>query len=163
MYTINYTKKRKQMTDVEEYKLYKKTKRRILERKLLLHNFNNKGSVVYGFEEKFQNLYKKGIELGDSSASSNLAKLYLNGKGVEKNTKIGLELLENAASKNNTFALNELGYFYLNGIHVNKNYKKALKKLGMNATIENTQNVTLDGLKQVISDSYNQWIKIVNW
>ena len=35
-------------------------------------------------------------------------------------------------------------------------YQKALKKLGMNATIENTQNVTLDGLKQVISDSYNQ-------
>ena len=55
MYTIDYTKKRKQMTDVEEYKLYKKTKRRILERKLLLHNFNNKGSVVYEFEEKFQN------------------------------------------------------------------------------------------------------------
>ena len=35
-------------------------------------------------------------------------------------------------------------------------YQKALKKLGMNATIENTQNVTLDGLKQVISDGYNQ-------
>ena len=35
-------------------------------------------------------------------------------------------------------------------------YQKALKKLGLNATIENTQNVTLDGLKQVISDSYNQ-------
>ena len=35
-------------------------------------------------------------------------------------------------------------------------YQKALKKLGMNTTIENTQNVTLDGLKQVISDSYNQ-------
>ena len=35
-------------------------------------------------------------------------------------------------------------------------YQKALKKLGMNATIENTQNVTLNGLKQVISDSYNQ-------
>ena len=35
-------------------------------------------------------------------------------------------------------------------------YQKALKKLGMNATIENTQNVTLNGLKQVISNSYNQ-------
>ena len=35
-------------------------------------------------------------------------------------------------------------------------YQKALKKLGMNATIENTKNVTLNGLKQVIPDSYNQ-------
>ena len=35
-------------------------------------------------------------------------------------------------------------------------YQKALKKLGINATIENTQNVTLNGLKQVIPDSYNQ-------
>ena len=35
-------------------------------------------------------------------------------------------------------------------------YKKALKKLGLDATIENTQNVTLNGLKQVISDSYSQ-------
>ena len=35
-------------------------------------------------------------------------------------------------------------------------YQKALKKLGMNATIENTQNVTLNGLKQVIPDGYNQ-------
>ena len=35
-------------------------------------------------------------------------------------------------------------------------YQKALKKLGLNATIENTQNVTLNGLKQVFPDSYNQ-------
>ena len=35
-------------------------------------------------------------------------------------------------------------------------YQKALKKLGLNVTIENTQNVTLDGLKQVFPDSYNQ-------
>ena len=35
-------------------------------------------------------------------------------------------------------------------------YQKALKKLGLNATIENTQTVTLNGLKQVFSDSYNQ-------
>jgi hypothetical protein len=27
-------------------------------------------------------------------------------------------------------------------------YEKALKKLGLNTTIENTQNVTLNGLKQ---------------
>ena len=35
-------------------------------------------------------------------------------------------------------------------------YQKALKKLGINTTIESTQNVTLNGLKQVISNSYNQ-------
>ena len=35
-------------------------------------------------------------------------------------------------------------------------YQKALKKLGLNATIESTQNVTLNGLKQVIPDGYNQ-------
>ena len=35
-------------------------------------------------------------------------------------------------------------------------YQKALKKLGLNATIENTQTVTLNGLKQVFLGSYNQ-------
>ena len=35
-------------------------------------------------------------------------------------------------------------------------YQKALKKLGLNATIENTQNVTLNGLKQVFPGSCNQ-------
>ena len=35
-------------------------------------------------------------------------------------------------------------------------YQKALKKLGLNATIENTQTVTLNGLKQVFTGSYNQ-------
>ena len=35
-------------------------------------------------------------------------------------------------------------------------YQKSLKKLGLNATIENTQNVTLNGLKQVFPDSCNQ-------
>ena len=35
-------------------------------------------------------------------------------------------------------------------------YQKALKKLGLNTTIESTQNVTLNGLKQVIPDGYNQ-------
>ena len=35
-------------------------------------------------------------------------------------------------------------------------YQKALKKLGLTATIENTQTVTLNGLKQVFPDSYNQ-------
>ena len=35
-------------------------------------------------------------------------------------------------------------------------YQKALKKLGINTTIESTQNVTLNGLKQVIPNGYNQ-------
>ncbi len=35
-------------------------------------------------------------------------------------------------------------------------YQKALKKLGLNATIENTQNVTLNGLKKVFAGSDNQ-------
>ena len=34
-------------------------------------------------------------------------------------------------------------------------YQKALKKLGLNAKIENTQTVTLNGLKQILPDSYN--------
>ena len=53
--------------------------------------------------------------------------MYLKGKGIEKNTKIGIKLLEKAASKGNVFAINELGYYYLNGIHVKKDYKKALE------------------------------------
>lgn len=45
----------------EDYSFYKKTKRRILERKLELDNYVKKCSKVYGFEKQFQDLYKEGV------------------------------------------------------------------------------------------------------
>ena len=45
----------------EDHSLYKKTKRRILERKLELDNYVKKCSKVYGFEKQFQDLYKEGV------------------------------------------------------------------------------------------------------
>ena len=45
----------------KDYSLYKKTKRRILERKLELDNYVKRCSKVYGFEKQFQDLYKEGV------------------------------------------------------------------------------------------------------
>ena len=49
------------MISEEDHSLYKKTKRRILERKLELDNYVKKCSKVYGFEKQFQDLYKEGV------------------------------------------------------------------------------------------------------
>ena len=45
---------------------------------------------------------------------------------------------------NLAYIFDELGLYY----KAQPLYEKALKKLGLNTTIENTQNVTLNGLKQ---------------
>jgi len=45
----------------EDHSLYKKTKCRILERKLELDNYVKKCSKVYRFEKQFQDLYKEGV------------------------------------------------------------------------------------------------------
>ena len=45
----------------EDHSLYKKTKRRILERKLELDNYVKKCSKGYRFEKQFQDLYKEGV------------------------------------------------------------------------------------------------------
>lgn len=72
------------------------------------------------------NLYQKACANGYIKASYSLAKCYIKGKGVEKNPKLGLEILESASLCNNGTAHSYLGIIYLNGEIVEKDIDKAL-------------------------------------
>eukprot|EP01091_Cochliopodium_minus_P003812 TRINITY_DN13770_c0_g1_i1.p1 TRINITY_DN13770_c0_g1~~TRINITY_DN13770_c0_g1_i1.p1 ORF type:complete len:384 (-),score=74.20 TRINITY_DN13770_c0_g1_i1:21-1172(-) len=75
--------------------------------------------------EKSMYYYKKGVEKECTTAMNNLANLYENGNGVEKNLNIARILYEKSASKGNCLALNNLGYFYESGNYFEKDLQKA--------------------------------------
>lgn len=69
---------------------------------------------------------KKYSEKGDPTAELRMGILYTNGYGVERNTKLGIELLERSAGKGKGDAFSQLGYIYRNGIGVEKNKSTAV-------------------------------------
>jgi hypothetical protein len=69
-------------------------------------------------------LYQEAYDGGVPQAATNLALLYLEGKGVKKDAKKALSLLNAAAAKNDSQADIALARLYLNGIDVKKDEKK---------------------------------------
>lgn len=64
---------------------------------------------------------------GDPEAQYTLAHLYLKGRGgIERNTAVGIRLLEQAVSGGHKEAALDLALLYLNGVEVDKDNKKAL-------------------------------------
>ncbi|RHZ86003.1 hypothetical protein Glove_57g122 [Diversispora epigaea] len=68
-------------------------------------------------------LYNSNKEIGAIS----LAYMYLDGLGVEKDTKKAFWIFYKFAVKGSTIALNSIAYFYNEGIFVEKNKEKAFK------------------------------------
>ena len=101
-------------------------------------------------------LYKEAADLGKSNAQSAVSYLYINGIGVEKNTKEGIAYLQKAANNGNVQAALDLGLYYLSGEIVSKDMKKAAKWLDVAAkggSSEAAYNLALmyyngDGVKQ---------------
>jgi hypothetical protein len=69
-------------------------------------------------------LYQAASDSGIPQASTNLALLYLEGKGVKKDVNKALSLLNSAAGKNETQADIALARLYLTGKDVKKDEKK---------------------------------------
>ncbi len=69
-------------------------------------------------------LYQTAADAGIPQASTNLALLYLEGKGVKKDVKKALTLLNAASAKNETQADLALARLYLNGADVKRDEKK---------------------------------------
>jgi len=69
--------------------------------------------------------YKKAIQGGILSASKNLAALYIDGLGVEKNEKQALIFLEETAAKGNVAAQENSAFLYAWGENVPYNKMKA--------------------------------------
>ena len=84
--------------------------------------------VGYLNEVRFNNIgegvrwYKKGMELNDSLAHSNMARIYYR----MTDYKLAAKTYEKASQLGDTGADAMLGNMYLNGIHFKKDYKKAL-------------------------------------
>lgn len=84
--------------------------------------------VGYLYEVRMSNIgegvkwYKKGMELNDSLAHSNMARIYYR----MTDYKLAAQTLEKASKLGDTGADAMLGNMYLNGIHFKKDYKKAL-------------------------------------
>jgi TPR repeat protein len=71
--------------------------------------------------------FKKAAQQGDENGQFYLAYCYLDGLGLEVNTKEGIRLLEQAIEKKQKYALGMLGEIYLEGKYgVEKNETKAL-------------------------------------
>jgi len=69
-------------------------------------------------------LYQAAADAGIPQAATNLALLYLEGKGVKKDVKKGVALLNSASAKNETQADIALARLYLTGRDVKKDEKK---------------------------------------
>jgi hypothetical protein len=83
--------------------------------------------VLQDFKEAFK-LLKLAAEQGHSTARSDLAVAYINGKGVEPNPKKALALfLEMATIAKDIFAQVNLGKMYRDGLGVIQNYTEAHK------------------------------------
>lgn len=69
-------------------------------------------------------LYQTALDAGIAQAGTNLALLYLEGKGVRKDVKKALKLLTDASARNDTQADLTLARLYLNGTDVKRDEKK---------------------------------------
>jgi len=88
-------------------------------------------------------LYQAASEAGMPQAETNLALLYLEGKGVKKDVRKALALLNAASAKNNSQADIALARLYLIGKDVPKDEKKAESLLNKAAKVGNQNAVKM--------------------
>ena len=77
--------------------------------------------------EKSKEPYQQAADQGDASAQYNLAVLYYNGEGVQKDLRKAAELYQKAADQGDAFAQYELALLYYNGEGVPKDLRKTAK------------------------------------
>ena len=77
--------------------------------------------------------FKPLVEKGSIKAQNYLAKMYLYGYGVKKDTDQAIKLLKLAAENGDITSQNNLATIYYDGFGVKKNYKKALKWFELSA------------------------------
>lgn len=97
-------------------------------------------------------LYQAASEAGIPQASTNLALLYLEGKGVKKNVKKAVSLLNAASAKGDTQADVALARLYLNGTDVKRDEKRGEALLNKAAKAGNQNAVKMQA-------EYKEWKK----
>lgn len=82
--------------------------------------------------EKAFDAFKIACDNGDDNACSAVAELYVSGKGIDKDVKKGLEILNKNVEKENSTAMLIMSALYIQGVEIEKDYSKALN-LGLKA------------------------------
>jgi TPR repeat protein len=72
-------------------------------------------------------LFQEAADQGDTTAQSNLASLYVQGKGVPQDYRKAVELYQKAADQGDTTAQNDLASLYEQGKGVPQDYRKAVE------------------------------------
>lgn len=87
------------------------------------------GEIYYqqGEYEKAFDSFTKASTSNDKKANFNLGLCYLNGRGVERDTKIALKKIESLAKSGYPDALNLLGELHASGELFKQNHQKAIK------------------------------------
>lgn len=70
--------------------------------------------------------YGQAVQYGHPGAQNNLANLYINGLGVEKNVQEAVRLYEESAKHGNTCGMINLAAYYIDGIGVEENFDLAV-------------------------------------
>ncbi|EXX55299.1 uncharacterized protein OCT59_023586 [Rhizophagus irregularis] len=117
--------------------------------KWLLNNQNDSNSIYllgylnyYGIQvnvnrKQALKLYQKATNLGNIMAQYNIANMYIDGEGVEKNYDKAFELSKKLAEKGYSSGMNLLGYCYDKGIGAGIDNEKAVKLFQKAANLKN--------------------------
>lgn len=112
---------------------------------------NNYACELSDYTEKAE-WFQKAVDAGDDYGMWNLGKFYRDGKGVEKDTVKGLQLLNQAAEKGCIGAIKDLAWMYQYGKDVEKDgalaikwYEKAIDK-GDKDSIMDLAKLYMDGI-----------------
>ncbi|GBB88834.1 hypothetical protein RclHR1_15440005 [Rhizophagus clarus] len=104
----------------------------------LLGYFNYYGIETEISKDKALSFYKKAVELENDVARYNLAKMYLDGDGVEINHVMVFELSKKLADKEYLAGINRLGYCYDCGIGTDVDVQKAFELYQKGANLGNS-------------------------
>lgn len=105
--------------------------------------------------------YRKAANAGIVDAQVRLARLYFEGKGVEKNVDLATQLYERSALQGNLTAKDELVKFYYSGDGAQQNTVRAAAILSIEPRSE-TQKVTLQSMsKELDAKEQTEFIALV--
>lgn len=115
-----------------------------------------------------QNDWKKALDLvlplaikGDYQSQANIGLLYLQGKGVEKNTDKAYWWLSEAAEKGSLKAINAIALMYFEGEGVKKNIPHAIKLLEISANSDDLRAMNMLG--GIYQYEYKDFKKAFKW
>ncbi|RGB36197.1 kinase-like domain-containing protein [Rhizophagus diaphanus] len=112
----------------------------------LLGYFNFQGIIGEANKQEASELFQKAAKLGNNAAQYNLANMYIDGEGVDKDYKKAFELSLGLAEKEYLSGINLLGYCYKYGIGTDINEQKSFESYQKAANLGNSNGLNNLGI-----------------